>query len=123
MTRISRLALSVVLAFSLAGCALALRSPKIGELQQNPARYYNKSVSVDGVVTSSWGVPLVPFRLYKISDGTGELTVISNSGYVPGKGARVRVKGKVNDFATLGGRALGLHIQQESLHIKGGYGY
>jgi len=28
----------------------------------------------------------------------------------------------VNDFATLGGRALGLHIEQQSLHIKGGYG-
>lgn len=119
--RFSRLALFLVLAFSLAGCAL--HGARIAELQQNPARYYNKTVSIDGVVTSSWGIPLVPFRLYKVSDGTGEVTVVSNSGYVPSKGAHVRVKGRVNDFATLGGRALGLHIQQESLKVKGGYGY
>lgn len=122
MSRISRLALSLVLASSVVGCA-SFRTPRIAELQQNPARYYNKSVTVDGVVTSSWGVPLVPFRLYKVSDGTGEVTVVSNSGYVPSKGAHVRVRGKVNDFATLGGRPLGLHLQQESLKVKGGYGY
>jgi ABC-type uncharacterized transport system permease subunit len=123
MRHISRLAVSLALASSLAGCSLALRSPHIAELQQNPARFYNKTVNVDGVVTSSWGVPLVPFHLYKVSDGTGEVTVVSNSGYVPAKGAHVRVKGKVNDFATLGGRPLGLHIEQESLKVKGGYGY
>ena len=57
----------------LAGCATA--HPKIAELKYNPGRYQDRSVTVDGVVTSSWGVPLVPFKLYKVDDGTGEVTV------------------------------------------------
>jgi len=98
--------------------ACALRSPHIGELRSNPSRYYNKTVSIDGEVTSSWGVPLLPYHLYKIDDGTGELTVVSNGGRIPTKGAHVRVKGRVNEIATFGGTSIGLHLQQQSLHIK-----
>jgi hypothetical protein len=72
-------------------------------------------VSVNGVVTSSWNVPMVPFKVYKIDDGTGELTVLSQSGHTPTKGARVRVKGRVNDVATFGGAALGLHLEQTGI--------
>lgn len=119
MSRILRFVGVLALALTFAGCALALRSPKIGELRSNPSRYYNKTVSVNGVVTSSWGIPLLPYRLYKIDDGTGELTVVSNGGRIPTKGARVRVKGRVNEVATFGGNAIGLHLEQQSLHIKG----
>jgi hypothetical protein len=98
--------------------ACAVRSPSVAELKYNPGRYHDKTVAIDGVVTSSWGLPLVPYRLYRVSDGTGEVTVISNDGRVPSKGARVRVKGRVNELATLGGRPLGLHIQQRDLDFK-----
>jgi hypothetical protein len=115
--RLLRIVLAVVLAAVVGACAL--RSPRIGELRSNPSHYYDKTVSVEGVVTSSWGVPLLPYRLYKIDDGSGELTVVSNGGTVPAKGARVRVKGRVSEVATLGGSAIGLHLQQRSLDIKG----
>jgi hypothetical protein len=98
--------------------ACALRSPSIQELRDHPGRYQDRTVSVNGVVTSSWGLPLVPFRLYKVDDGTGELTVISSGLRSPGRGERVRVKGKVNDVAILGGRPLGMHIREQSLHVK-----
>ena len=67
------------------------------------------------MVTSSWGVPLVPFRLYKVDDGTGEVTVVSQNGRMPTKGARVRVKGRVSDVATFGGQAVGLHLEQTGI--------
>ena len=102
----------------LAGCALTSHT-KIAELKYNPGRYQNHSVTVDGVVTSSWGVPLVPFRLYKVSDGTGEVTVLSQDGRVPTKGARVSVRGRVDDVATFGGQAVGLHLRQEHVSFKG----
>jgi hypothetical protein len=121
VSRTARLLAIVVLVSSIAGCALALRSPNIGELRSNPGRYFDKTVSVEGVVTSSWGVPLLPYRLYRIEDGTGELTVVAQGGRIPTKGARVRVKGRVNELATLGGSALGLHLQQQDLDIKRGY--
>ena len=75
-------------------------------------------MAIEGVVTSSWGLPLVPFKLYKVSDGTGEVTVVANEGRVPTTGARVRVRGRVSEVATLGGRAVGLHIQQRDLDFR-----
>ena len=109
------------LAFSLAllvGCALSSH-PRIADIKYNPGRYQNHSVTVDGVVTSSWGVPMMPFRLYKVDDGSGEVTVVAQDGRVPSKGARVSVKGKVNEFATFGGQALSLHLRQEHIKFKG----
>jgi hypothetical protein len=100
------------------GCALTANRTSVAELKYNAARYQNKTVSIDGVVTSSWGLPLLPFKLYKVDDGTGEMTVISQNGQVPGKGARVRVKGRVSDVATLGGQSLGLHMEQRDLDFK-----
>jgi len=114
----SRLAGSLALATVLSGCALAVRHPSVAELKYNPGRYQDKTVAIDGVVTSAWGVPLVPFKMYRVSDGTGEVTVVSQNGRVPTKGAHVRVKGRVNDVATFGGQALGLHIQQTDLDFK-----
>jgi hypothetical protein len=113
------LRLSCVLA-ALAGLATAscaLRSPSIADLQYNPGRYYNRSVNIEGVVTSSWGVPLVPFKMYKVGDSSGEITVLSDGNRVPPRGARVRVRGKVTEFGTFGGRALGLHLREQSLHV------
>jgi hypothetical protein len=115
---ISRLAAPLALAAMLSGCALAVRHPSVAELKYNPGRYQDKTVAIEGVVTSSWGVPLLPFRLYKVDDGTGEMTVLSQGGRVPTRGAHVRVKGKVNDFATFGGQSIGLHLQQRDLDFK-----
>jgi hypothetical protein len=115
---ISRVALVVALAAFTSGCAMSLRSPNISELKDHPGRYTDRTVSVSGVVTSSWGVPLVPFRFYKVDDGTGELTVLSGSTHMPARGEHVRVKGKVQDVAVLGGRAVGLHIREQDLYVK-----
>ena len=110
--KLAPLALAVSL---LAGCALS-GHPRINEIKYNPGKYQNRTVTVDGTVTSSWGLPFVPVKLYKVDDGTGEVTVVSNNGGVPSKGSRVSVKGRVNQFATFGGSSIGLHLQQE--HIK-----
>jgi hypothetical protein len=102
----------------LAGCALTTH-PRIADLKYNPGRYQNHSVTINGVVTSSWGIPLVPFRLYKVDDGTGEVTVVAQDGRVPTKGSRVSVRGRVNEFATFGGQSVGLHINQEHISFRG----
>jgi hypothetical protein len=94
-----------------------LRSPNVSDLRTNPGRYQNRSVNIDGVVTSSWGVPLVPFRIYKVDDGTGEVTVLSQNARTPTRGARVRVRGTVQEVAVFGGQALGLHLREEQLRI------
>jgi hypothetical protein len=112
--RLAPLACTLLL---LGGCALSSH-PRIADVKYNPGRYQNHNVTVDGVVTRSWGAPLLPFKLYQINDGTGEMTVVANGGHVPAKGARVRVSGRVEDVAALGGQAIGLHLQQHDLHVK-----
>jgi hypothetical protein len=115
---LGRLVILVALTMGLSACSLAMRNPSVAELKYNPGRYQDHTVAIDGVVTSSWGVPLMPFRLYKVSDGTGEVTVVSQGGRVPSKGSRVRVKGRVSELATFGGQPLGLHLEQKDLHFK-----
>src|SRR5215510_10160587 len=57
---------AIAIATTLSGCALSLRNPDIADLRQHPGRYQDRTVSVSGVVTSSWGLPLLPFRFYKV---------------------------------------------------------
>ena len=117
MKHVSRFAAVAALAAITSGCA-TLGSPRIADLRDHPGRYQDHTVTVNGVVTSSWGLPLVPFRFYKVDDGTGEVTVLSEGNRMPAKGERVRVKGRVENVAQLGGRALGLHLRERDLSIK-----
>ena len=69
-----------------------------------------------------FGAPFVPVQYYKISDGTGEMTVIANDARgVPRTGAHVRVKGRVAEVASFGNRSFGLHLRQESISVRRGY--
>jgi hypothetical protein len=117
MTMIRRSAIVTFLLAALAAAGCATRSPNIADIKYNPGRYYNRTVSVEGVVSSSWGVPLVPLKVYKIQDSSGEVTVVSEQGRVPPRGARVRVQGRVEEFGTFGGRSIGLHIRERHLHV------
>lgn len=95
----------------------AARAP-IARLKADP-RYRDEKVTVTGTVTTSWSVPMVPFRLYKVEDATGALTVISRQGRTPPRGARVRVTGRLSELATIGGQPLGLHLEEEHLDVSG----
>jgi DNA/RNA endonuclease YhcR with UshA esterase domain len=112
MTRASLLVAAVLLAVFSAACA---SGASVGQLKTNPGRYVDKNVTVQGTVTSSWGIPLVPLKMYQVDDGTGEILVVSDDSRVPSKGARVKVTGRVSEFAVLGGRSIGLHLRERDL--------
>jgi hypothetical protein len=107
---------TVVTALLVSGCAA--RSVRVAELKDRPAKYQDKSVNISGTVTRSWGIPLVPFQLYNVDDGSGEITVVSNGSRTPTTGSHVRVKGKVNEVAVFGGRSIGLHLQEQNRKIE-----
>ncbi len=116
MRRAGRLlSIAVLSSIIVAGCASGVR---ISELKSQPDKYKDKTVSVTGVVTNSVGVSFVPFQMYNVDDGTGEITVVSRSGRSPSNGARVEVKGTVNELAVFGGRSIGLHINEDGRKIK-----
>jgi hypothetical protein len=111
MLRGSHLTAALIAGMLLASCGA--RSVRIAQIKDDPGRYDDKAVSVTGVVTSSWGIPLVPFQFYNLDDGSGEITVLAQSSrVVPSKGARVHVKGRLSQLGTIGGRSIGLHIEE-----------
>jgi hypothetical protein len=105
--------LALIAALSVACASVGQRS--ISQVTSNPGRYVDHTVTVEGVVTTSWGIPMVPFKVYRVSDGSGEMLVISDNSRVPAKNARVRVRGEVNEFALIGGRSFGLHIREKGI--------
>ena len=106
--------LTLVAAVVTGACA-SMGSRSISEVQTNPGKFADKTVTVEGVVTTSFSIPLVPFKVYRISDGTAEMLVISDNSRIPGKNARVRVRGEVEEVALIGGRSFGLHIREKSI--------
>ena len=78
-------------------------------------KYADKTVTIEGVVTTSFGIPMVPYKVYRISDGTDEMLVISDNSRLPGKDARVRDSGEVEEVALIGGRSFGLHLREKSI--------
>ena len=105
----------MIAAGALSGACASMGSRSISEVQTNPGKFADKTVTIEGVVTTSWGIPLVPFKVYRISDGTAEMLVISDNSRLPGKNARVRVRGEVEEVALIGGRSFGLHIREKSI--------
>jgi hypothetical protein len=105
----------IVSASVLTGACASMGNRSISEVQTNPGKFADRTVTVEGVVTSSWGIPLVPFKVYRVSDGSGEMLVISDDSRIPGKNARVRVRGEVEEFALIGGRSFGLHLREKSI--------
>jgi hypothetical protein len=109
---------ALVLTLGAAACASVPGRPAIQQVQSQPGRFVDHSVTVTGTVTTSWGVPFVGLNVYKVNDGTGEITVVSTDRRVPGKGAEVEVRGKVQDVAVLGGKPLGLHLREQRIRYR-----
>ncbi|MPY87364.1 MAG: hypothetical protein GEU99_05535 [Luteitalea sp.] len=117
VTRHPRILTVVALVAVGAGCAA--RAGSIGDIRANPARYQDRRVVVHGRVATSYGAPLFPYQFYKIEDGTGDIVVLSRDPdeWTPTRGARVRVKGRVENAGVFGGRAVGLHIASQDLDV------
>ena len=122
MTKLFRIcSIAIFTAVVAAGCAA--RGVRIAELKDHPDKYERKTVSVEGVVTGSFGADLlgriVPFQTYTVDDGSGEIRVLARSNRTPPRtGARVKVKGQVNELGVFNGRSIGLHLQEDDRKIK-----
>ncbi len=94
-----------------AGVSAKRRS--IADLEANPSKYQNKTVTITGIVRDSDGIniPLIGISggCYKIDDGTGSIWVCTEDG-VPTKGAELKVKGKLQTGAVYRGKNYGLVI-------------
>lgn len=97
MTKTQKLAGLVLLAATLSS-ACATRT--INHVLADPGRYRNKTVKLQGSVVDSYS--LLNQGAYQIDDSTGRLWIVSQVG-VPRRGARVEVRGRVQEGFNLGG--------------------
>ena len=93
----------------------ACGSTRIRHIVQDPARYDNRDVQVEGRVTRSVGA--VVAGAYTVEDGTGSITVISTRP-VPPPGAEVRVKGRVQSGVNIMGRSFGTTLRERDVDVK-----
>ena len=91
-----------LLALALTGCPERIR---IGDIQNDPGRYYNKEVTVAGRVVRSYGA--LGSGVYEIDDGTGTLWVATEKYGVPSKDTYIGVTGRVIPGVTWNGRNYG----------------
>src|SRR6266850_4642904 len=105
--RLLALTLVTLMMLAFAGCPTGTT---IGKIQNDPSRFYGKEVGIKGRVTSSFGA--LGNGVYEVDDGTGKLWVLSEGYGVPGKGAEVKVVGRIVDSVNWGGRNFGTAMRQ-----------
>ncbi len=96
----------------LTGCASVT---PIGELLDNTTKYDGKTVRVQGEVKEGAGG--LGVGAYQLKDNTGQITVVSDRGSAPRKGAKVAVKGKFESLFSLGRAGVAV-IREESRDSK-----
>jgi len=100
MTRMHTRVLYILLAaLLLAGCP---PRESIAKINQDPARFAGKEISIAGRVTDSFGA--LGSGVFQIDDGTGTMWVFSEKFGVPGSGANLAVTGHIQQGFAFAGR-------------------
>ena len=109
-----RLALGLLfLAWIVAGCQ---DEPiPIASLLSNAGAHDGQSVTVVGEVKGAAGA--FGYGVYQLSDGTGTITIVTEKGGVPVKGAKVAVTGTFRNGFTVGTETVAA-IQEKERHER-----
>jgi hypothetical protein len=113
--------LSLILIIGLIATACPKRTT-IADIEDNPSKYYDKEVAVAGTVDTSYGIsiPIIGESggIYKISDGTGSIWVVTRRN-VPTRGAQMGVKGRIQNGINYNGKNYGLGMIEDDRRFKG----
>ena len=90
---------ALLLASLLAGCKGA-EVTTIKTLLDDPSRFDKQTVRIAGDVTRSLGI--LGYGAYEVSDGTGQIPVVTKEGGAPRVGAKVGVEGEFRSAFTMG---------------------
>ena len=83
-----------------AGCKSTIPTTPIKTLLDDPSHYDHQIVRIAGTVTHSLGI--AGYGGYTIDDGTGSLTVVTQSNGAPRDGAKIGVEGEFRSAYTIG---------------------
>lgn len=93
----------------------ALAKKTVNQINADPGRYRDKTISIVGTVTDSWGV--LGNGAYEIDDGTGRIWVVADRA-VPSRGARVEAKGRVVNGFVMRGRNMAVVLRETGRKSK-----
>jgi hypothetical protein len=96
------LAVSTLAFFAVTGCAYQTVSVK--RLLDDPSHFNGKNVAVRGEIKEGEGA--LGLGEYRIDDGTGTLTVVTQHNGAPRKGAQVKVEGKFHGVGMFGNKSV-----------------
>lgn len=99
---------------SLIGCSDVT---DIKEIRNDPRKFEDKEVIIDGVVTGTFSLPFVKF--FEINDGTDSIRVITSKS-LPAKGQEIKIVGKVK-YYTLFSESMMVIIEKENQEIEQQY--
>ena len=102
--------LALVFVIFAAGCS----ATKISAINNEPAKYMAKDVTIAGQVINSFGV--ANQGAFEVDDGTGRLWVWSSGFGVPGQGERVVATGRVQAGVAVGGRFFANVLRETQPH-------
>ena len=108
---IRSLFLAAVAAVLVAGLGCRTGVTPIKTLLDDPARFDGKVVRIAGTVGSSAGV--LGYGAYRVDDGTGTLSVVSQGGGAPREGAQVGVEGTFRAVFTLGTQSVAVLMEKQ----------
>ncbi len=82
----------------------------IGKILKDPSVYEGKIITIKGKVTER--VSFMIIKYYKLKDRKGEIMVITEKP-LPSVGAKITVKGKVNNAFSLGGEQMLVFMEKD----------
>jgi hypothetical protein len=114
MPRLSRHGVAVLAVLLFLSCkantiAPARPTTPIKTLLDDPSRFDGKTVRVAGEVQSP--IALLGYGTYKVNDGTGTLSIVTEEGGAPREGARVGVEGKFRSAYQLGNQSASVLVE------------
>ncbi len=92
----------------LSGCG-GLFSTPIGKILADPRAYAGKTVTVSGEVTQIFS--LIFIKYFRLRDETGEIVIVTDRP-LPKVGAKIKVKGTVQEAFSIGDQQLIVIVEQ-----------
>jgi len=103
-------ALGLAATFALAGCDyLPFGYTPVKDIIAAPGPFEGKEVRIKGKAREA--VQFFGLKMFTVADDTGEIQV-STSGALPAAGTDVVVKGVVKSAVIVGGKSIGLHVEE-----------
>lgn len=103
---------ALLAALALAGCDyLPFGYTPIKDIVAAPASFEGKEVKLKGKVRDVIKLPILDLKAYTLHDEGGEIAVTTH-GALPAASAEVALKGTVKSAVIIGGRSLGLRVEE-----------